>query len=382
MNVLIIRTFPDILDPKSYNIQEIGLARALTKKGITCGIVLYNGKNNDTIETIEVLDDNSKIIGTITVYRLHGWNFLKNGIFPGLKKIIAEYDVLQVHEYDQISSWLLYTFPKKPVVLYHGPYYHPFNRGYNLKCSVFDNTFLRIGRKKHNLPCLTKSRAAAEFLQKKGFTNTTAVGVGLDDTAFSTKHQNVEKDSARDAAHFTLLYVGKIEERRNVMFLLDLFSELASENASLRFHIIGNGETSYLEQFLKKAEPLIKSGRLLYEKSATQTRLAQIYQTSELMVFPTNYDIFGMVLLEAAYFGLPVLSSRNGGADMLIDNGKNGIVLNNFEIDSWKTEILKLCENQELYQSIRNKWQAEDQKRLLWDGIADQFILAYTSVLQ
>ena len=47
MKILIVRTFPDVLKIDSYNVQEIGLARALTMRGHQCDIVLYNGENED-----------------------------------------------------------------------------------------------------------------------------------------------------------------------------------------------------------------------------------------------------------------------------------------------------------------------------------------------
>ena len=47
MKILIVRTFPDILNLNSYNVQEVGLAKALTLKGHQCDIVLYNGKHAD-----------------------------------------------------------------------------------------------------------------------------------------------------------------------------------------------------------------------------------------------------------------------------------------------------------------------------------------------
>ena len=53
MKVLIVRTFPDVLNLNTYNVQEIGLAKALTCKGVTCGVVLYAGKSRDWEERYE-----------------------------------------------------------------------------------------------------------------------------------------------------------------------------------------------------------------------------------------------------------------------------------------------------------------------------------------
>ena len=332
MKILIVRTCPNFLDASKYNIQEIGLAKALVKAGHEVGIVLYNGKNKDTIKKISVPCENET--REITVYYLQGWNFFKNGIFPSLKKVVQQYEVIQVHEYDQITSWLFYAWCKKNVVIYHGPYYDEFNKGYNFKCKVFDNVFLRL---KHNVntPCLTKSHAAADFLRSKGFNNVTAVGVGLDIDNFSTDVIKEEEKIKIEEDKFTIIYVGKIEERRNSLFLVDVMREITTRYEDVRCIVIGNGEKAYMEAFMTKMEPLIKAGKARCFSAATQVQLADLYQKASLMLFPSNYEIFGLVLAEAVYFGLPVVSTLNGGSDMLIKSSAQGYIVPTFEMEDW-----------------------------------------------
>ena len=121
MKILIIRTYPSQLNPDSYNVQEIGLALALVRKGHTCGIVMYLESGESYTEK---RDDG------ITIYWIHGRKMLKNGFFPGIYKIMEQYDIVQVHEYDQLQSWMIYTYHNKKhnVVMYHGPYYDDFNK--------------------------------------------------------------------------------------------------------------------------------------------------------------------------------------------------------------------------------------------------------------
>jgi len=369
MKILIVRTYPDVLDITKYNVQEIGMAKALLRAGHEVGIVLYNGKERDCTEAIPILCDG--IEKYIVIYHLHGFGLLKNGFFPSLKKIAKSYDVLQVHEYDQITSWLYYAWnKKKKIVLYHGPYYHSFNKGYNFKCKIFDLLFLKIKHNK-NVTCLTKSHAAAEFLRSKGFRNVTAVGVGLDTDNFTSK--NLSKDNAIkiDEKKFNLVYVGKIEERRNSMFLLDVIKQVTDNNPKVHCIIVGNGEKEYKEMFLRKAKSLISSNCLEYYESASQSQLADMYKKVQLMVFPSNYDIFGMVLLEAVYFGLPVISSPNGGADMLIESGINGEILSDFSTETWAQAILELVREREKC----NKYKENNLKKkdkLTWDGIVEK----------
>lgn len=378
MKILILRSFPSIIDPDKYNVQEIGLAKALTRAGHTCGIVLYYGKNKDTIEKISV----SCKIGEkeITLYRLHGYNFLKNGFFPSLNKIVKNYDVIQVHEYDQITSWLFYAWGKKPVVIYHGPYYHPFNKGYNLKCKIFDYTFLKL---RHNTKaiCMTKSHMAEQFLRNRGFENVTSVGVGVDTDNFQSKNICEEQTIKISQDNFNLLYVGKIEERRNSFFLLKVMEEVCRRQERINCIIIGNGEQEYTSRFLDKAQKLIDIGRLQYYPEVTQQQLANVYQNTQLMLFPSRYEIFGMVLVEAVYFGIPVISTLNGGADMLIQNEKNGWILQGENINEWVQLIEKIYLDEEIYNRISNSLKRDVNTNIFWDGLVEKFVEGYNKAI-
>ena len=372
VKILIIRTFPSILDPEGYNIQEVGLAKALVRAGQRCDVVLYNAHNGNDKKTLRVPDSDG---GIVNVYMRQGIGILKNGFFPGLSKLVKDYDIIQVNEYDQITSWFYYAFKKdRPVVIYHGPYYDDFNKGYNFKCRIFDNTFLKLKNKK-NVICFTKSQQAAEFLSKKGFKKTYPIGVGLDtDNFFSNKKSDELHISKFDSEKWNLLYVGKIEPRRNPYMLLDICERLTDVYKDVHMTIIGNGEQAYLEEWKSKADKLISKGVLTYVPAMSQSKLQDVYKKADLMVFPSNYDIFGMVLLEAMYFDLPVVSSFNGGADMLITDGVDGFTIKEYDTKIWTDKIAKLHDDKETYNMIRSNLRQKDHSVYTWDGIAKRYL--------
>lgn len=372
MKILIVRTFPSIINLNNYNVQEIGLAKALTLQNNECGIVFYNGNHSNREEKIFVDCEGKQ--REIIVYYLKGYNFLKNGFFPSLGKIVKGYDVIQVHEYDQITSWLYYAWSKKKVVIYHGPYFHPFNKGYNLKCEIFDHTFLKIKQNK-NILCFTKSNAAADFLRQKGFENPVPIGVGLDLDVFSedTRGNSEEKQDK----HFTWIYVGKLEPRRNILFLVEIMIALATKYTEMEFVIVGNGEYDYKQKCMKKMIPLMESGRLKYIESVSQKELSELYRNVDAMLFPSVYEIFGMVLMEAIYFELPIISSENGGADMLLENGENGFIINDFAINKWIEAAEKLYLDKDLYKKMKDNLNKDKYKMLSWDAIAKRMLEAY-----
>ena len=177
MKILIIRPWPSLLDvtKNTYNIQEVGLAKALVKRGHSTDILFWT--DGDEM-TVEVEAEGGK---PIRVFYRHGKVLLKNVWFSGQDALFAQYDVLQTAEYNQMFSWhLAGKYPEKTVI-YHGPYYSPFNKNYNRMCRVFDAFF--VGRyRRRGTRFLTKSELARKFLLEKRLSpeQVTTVGVGID----------------------------------------------------------------------------------------------------------------------------------------------------------------------------------------------------------
>ena len=369
MKVLIVRTYPSELNTKNYNVQEIGLASALIRKGIQCDIVMFLEKGHTHIE--------NRIDG-IKIYWIKGMNILKNGLFPGIGKIIKNYDVVQVHEYDQIQSWYIYTFlnERHNVVLYHGPYYDKFNKGYNFKCKIFDNVFLPFSRGSiGNLPCITKSPLAADFLRNKGFKNVSVAGVGLDTAPFTYEKSDSSIEGGMPDDRKNIIYIGKLEERRNTALLLNVLDKVSAKT-DIFVTIVGSGEKEYTEKVMPDIERLKQRGILQYHDKADQSELKKVYEKADILLFPSNYEIYGMVLMEAMYFGVACISSLNGGSSNLITNMETGIIINSFDEDIWVNETIKLINNpklEEMKMAARN----EVNEKFLWGSIADKFIDVY-----
>lgn len=370
MKILIIRPFPEKINIDSYNVQEIGLAKALVEKGHECGIVFFESGKNNSEQLIQ-----TECGHDIRIYWRKGINVLKNGLFFGLKDLIDEYDVVQVHEYDQLYSWYLYTYCKKPVIVYHGPYFNSFNKGYNLKTAIFDKIFLNK-RNKKNAHILTKSEMATTYLKNKGFANVKTVGVGLDKNKLVNEEpcEEVMKTLDEIDGFNTFLYVGKIEERRNILFLLDVFSEV-NKCSKCKLVLVGTGLEEYKNRVRAKIIELGIEESVIWIDKMAQSQLPNLYKACKFFLFPTEYDIFGMVLLEAMYYGMTVFSSVNGGSSTLIHSGENGYIFNDLNVDAWSNQIKNVLNRDD--SSIGLKAQEMIQKNYLWSSLADDFIDAY-----
>lgn len=375
MKILIVRLFPDELNINNYNVQEIGLAKALVKKGHTCDIVLYTNKKDNYIQEIEV-EKNRKI----KIYWLKGKKFLGNAFFDkGLKNILQNYDIIQSGGYDQIYNAVFNRKLKQPLVIYHGNYYSKYSKGYKKKCLISD-IFYMFYRDYKKACFITKSKISTDFLKEKGYKNVETLGVGLDVDRFNkivTTNKEIEELKNNRAENHYLLYIGKIEERRNTLFLLELLKSILKEKANYKLILVGKGNKEYVDKCKKIISENKLQNNVVWIDSLKQDEIPQLYNISDMFLLPTQHEIFGMVLLEAMYFGLPVLTTYNGGSSVLIDNGKNGFI-EDVNIDKWKDIILNNIENKEIGQkakmTIKNKF--------TWDKLSDKFIDIYEKIIK
>ncbi len=142
MKILILRTTPNKMHLCMYNLQEIGLAKSLVRKGHSCDVAYYGGKEADHMEIVD-FDKNKKI----NILWLHGYGMFYEGIYPSLKKYVSNYDIIQVGGYIGLTSCWLNRHAKNKVVNYQGPYFCSENKGDIKKAKIWDRLLLPFSNK-------------------------------------------------------------------------------------------------------------------------------------------------------------------------------------------------------------------------------------------
>lgn len=373
MKILIVKTFPVEINIKksTYNHQEIGLARALIEAGHQCD-VMCTADNEQSIKTIPV--SKGKFI---TLYCMKAIKVLKNGFFKDVDNIFSQYDILHVCEYNQLFTWHLAKKYHEKMVCYHGPYYSPFNKRYNMMAKFFDGLFLNR-YKKYDTQFITKSELAAEYLKNKGLCNVKAIGVGIDRQALTTQ-VNDRLDFVEDIERHTehkIMYIGRLEPRRNVFFLLELLKELR-KSKDISLILVGTGEDDYVKKFFKKVNDMGLRDYIIYRERVEQKYMEQLYACANIFVLPTIYDIYGMVLLEAMYFRQCVFTTLNGGSNMMIRDGENGYVFREFTVKSWSKKILSILEDGKKQKQVSDLAHDTIVDNFTWQKLVPKFIDEY-----
>ena len=378
MKILIIRNFPSYMAVKNntYNIQEVGLAKALVRKGHACDIVFWTDKDE---EVVEIPVDN---IGRVQVFYRHGKSMMKNTIYIHCNELFARYDILQPCEYNQMQAWILAKKYPEKTIIYHGPYYSPFNKRYNLMCKIFDMLFL--GRYlKQNTQFLVKSNMAGRFLIDKGIksSNVHTVGVGIDTQMLSSNQflcdDRIYRKMLQDKETINILYIGRFEERRDIHFIIDVFQKVRMGNDKAILYMIGTGDKEYLDNCFSYIKELGLEDKIVWQEKIEQKFLAKIYQLADFFLLPTEYEIFGMVLLEAMYYKTVVLTTENGGSSTLIQNGFNGYIMQRKNKWEWANLILDTCENKRQMKKMQDNAFYTIDKYYTWDVLAESFLTQY-----
>lgn len=123
-------------------------------------------------------------------------------------------------------------------------------------------------------------------------------------------HQNLdsENDNSPKKHDKYLLAVGTIEPRKNYVLLIKAFNKLAKKYSDIQLRIVGyKGWKS--QEFFDLIQRSSFKDRIFLEGYTSEERLDTLYRNAYAFVFPSLYEGFGMPLLEALGFGLPIVCS-------------------------------------------------------------------------
>lgn len=373
MKILLIRMYPNEMTVNNYNVQEIGLAKAFIKKGHKCDILSFTYDNESSIRNIPVGENDS-----ITNYQVNGKNFLKNCIYSDeIYSIIEKYDIVQSQEIDQIMNVKLSKVLGDKLYIYHGPYYNKFNIHnikYYIKTRLFNLLYLNKTYYKKTF-IFTKSVLAEKFVNKMGFSRSKTIGVGLDMDKFNNYNGQDRFKNLSESDEFKLLYVGRMEPRRNCFFLLDLLKNVNQKGINCRLLIVGKGKEEYTRKFFDKVKKMGLENKITYYDFIAQDELPYLYKKCDVFLLPTNYEIFGMVLLEAMYFGVPTITTFNGGSVTIMKDGYNGYICDSME--QWINRLMELYNNKDLRKEISENSINTIKDSYSWDVLADCFLSVY-----
>lgn len=368
-HIVIFRTSASYLDINTYNCQELGLAKALVRKDYKVSL-LMGGPREQQI-SVDCGNENHVDVYYLTYHAIHQ----SLCVFMGWKELLLQLhpDVLQIHDMGNFMTYLASKWAKKHrirCVLIQGTY-HPTQKPLFKQLELlFNNTLGKaVLRNVESIGCKTKAAAKYIAQYSNKVTSLTPVGLDVDKLKVreSTNHFRKEHDLGGKKV---LLYVGKMEPRRNPSFLLQLMRSMPQEYVLV---LVGDGP---LMGSIRNEVNGKRMTNVLVLGKKNQEELPSIYNSSDLFLLASNYEIFGMVILESMYFGLPVVSSSTAGSETIIGTD-NGVVLAHMDVELWKKAIIDLCSDPDRLSKMKVRCKEKILGSYVWSKACEKFESLY-----
>ncbi len=145
----------------------------------------------------------------------------------------------------------------------------------------------------------------------------------------------------------SLLFVGHYRPRKGINFLLEAMGKL--KYSEIRLHLVGRKESpQYYLYLLDLAKKLNLLDKVIFYGRIHHDELCHIYSQADIFVFPSLWEGFGIVLLEAMYYKLPIVTSRVSAMPELVTDGDNGLLVPPADPEALAEAISRLIKNPDL----------------------------------
>ncbi len=138
----------------------------------------------------------------------------------------------------------------------------------------------------------------------------------------------------------------RLTKEKNIGLAIDGFSEVLKQYPKTGLIIVGDGPE--LNNLKSVSQNLKIDKQIIFEEWKNQDILISYYKTADLFLFTSNYEGYGMTVVEAMAAGCPVLMTDVGIANEILINKKDGLVVSVNSKQELIKAILTLISNDEL----------------------------------
>jgi glycosyltransferase involved in cell wall biosynthesis len=139
---------------------------------------------------------------------------------------------------------------------------------------------------------------------------------------------------------FVFLSAGRLAAVKGLDILIDAFGELVKKtDRKVHLRIAGRGESR--EQLEKQVQYGNLSDRVTFLGRVSRDQMVQEMQGANCFVLASTYEAFGVVLIEAMSTGLPVIATRSGGPESILDESC-GYMIETGNIEELTGAMLKM----------------------------------------
>lgn len=178
----------------------------------------------------------------------------------------------------------------------------------------------------------------------------------------------------------TILFVGRLEYNKGIFHLIDAFFLLKKDMPGTKLVLVGEGKLKNQILSFIAARNLGTSVKII--GGVESEHLPGIYAASDLFVLPSIMEGFGIVLLEAMATGKPCVTTRVGGIEEVVIDGKTGIIVPLADTVSLYNAMKTILVNEDFAKKLGMAGRRRVKENFTWGIVAKRTVDVYKDMLQ
>jgi glycosyltransferase involved in cell wall biosynthesis len=175
-----------------------------------------------------------------------------------------------------------------------------------------------------------------------------------------------------------IAFMGSWISRKGTGVTIAALSRLLSARPELRFSVIGAGRSSAAVHADFDAS---LRARISVLEWGSPSELAAAVSEAAILLFPTRYEGFGLVVLEAMLAGAAVVTTATGAGVDAVRDGESGLVVGVDDQHAAESALARLLDDDALRQRLAEAGRAEARRRS-WRRSAEELLVCYESALR
>jgi len=182
-----------------------------------------------------------------------------------------------------------------------------------------------------------------------------------------------------DTGKFEIISASRLSHRKGFNYVIDAVNMLKEEYPNIHLTIAG-GEGDAEKELKEQVKQLGLEDMVTFSGHYVFEEIAPKYRQADVFVFPSLNEGMSNNMLEAMASGLPIIMTPTGGAEELIEDGKNGFIVNFKDSADIAKKIEILIKDPEM----RKKMAHDSRKRaesMSWASVASQYFHLYEEII-
>ena len=178
-----------------------------------------------------------------------------------------------------------------------------------------------------------------------------------------------------------VLFVGRLASNKGLKHLIAAVPEVLSRFKDTTFVLIGEDE-GQKKLLIEKAKNLGVKDRVVFTGHITDEKLFKsAYSACDVFVLPSEYEAFGLVLLEAMACKKPCIATKVGGVSEVVEDGKTGILIEYGKPESLANAIIELLGDDSRRKNMGRQGRERVKENFIWPKIVNQLERVYEDLL-